>query len=126
MIGRSGKVNKLAIFSVIIFVLAVLVNVVVGVDPVKAEKPDKPPGQAKKDGDNGNNYPETIYLIDIDSSLRKHLEGRIGWNLRESHPQHKIFYPDDCHIGGKHPTFNNQIKISIDGKILGLDEVIPI
>jgi hypothetical protein len=35
----------------------------------------------------------------LDKYLRKHIEGCIGWNLRNKYPQFKTFYPDDNRIG---------------------------
>ena len=73
-------IKRLAILSAIIVVLAVLVSAfTVGV-PVKAGKPDSPPGQEKKGGGNGNGngYPETIYLADIDSGFTSPT-GKFRW-----------------------------------------------
>ena len=71
-------VKRLAILSAIIVVLAVLVSAFAGGVTVKADKPDRPPGQEKKGGGNGNGYPETIYLADIDSHLTSPT-GKFRW-----------------------------------------------
>jgi len=68
--------KKLALFSVIMSLITALFTVGVVGNPVNADKPDKPPGQEKKNGD--NDYPTTIYLQDIDSHLTSPT-GKFRW-----------------------------------------------
>jgi hypothetical protein len=76
---------------------------------------------------------EYIRVIDIyfasthlTTDMRKHIEGCIGWNLRNRHPDLKIFYPDDNHVGTKPERLRENIIITSDEKILGLDDEIMI
>jgi hypothetical protein len=69
-----------------------------------------------------------ISLIDIyfaptnlDKYLRKHIEGCIGWNLRNKYPQFKTFYPDDNHIGTFPEKLGKTLFINLPEPILGLD-----
>lgn len=69
-----------------------------------------------------------ISLIDIyfaptnlDRYLRRHIEGCIGWNLRNKYPQYKTFYPDDNHIGTFPEKLGKIIIIHLPEPILGLD-----
>jgi hypothetical protein len=43
----------------------------------------------------------TIFFAElpVESQLRKHVEGCIGWNLRNNHADCKQLYPDDNHVG---------------------------
>jgi hypothetical protein len=61
--------------------------------------------------------------INCNDSLRKHIEGCIGWNLRNKHPEHKLFYPDDCHVGHGEKS-NGYIRVNCKENILGIDESI--
>jgi hypothetical protein len=63
--------------------------------------------------------------LDIESNLRKHVEGCIGWHLRNIHPEHKVLYPDDNHIGTSKNKGNGILKISVPETIRGLDDSIP-
>ncbi|MBN2321819.1 MAG: hypothetical protein JXR49_22260 [Acidobacteria bacterium] len=74
-----------------------------------------------------------IMIIDIyfaptklSLDIRRHIEGRIGWNLRKKYPELKLFYPDDNHVGTKPEMLGHKIVISSDEKILGLDEEMEI
>jgi len=58
-----------------------------------------------------------------DDSLRKHIEGCIGWNLRSKHPEYKTLYPDDCHVGHGNKS-NKYLYINCNENILGLDKII--
>jgi hypothetical protein len=63
--------------------------------------------------------------IDCNDSLRKHIEGCIGWNLRKNYPEFTLFYPNDNHIGcGERQNMN--INIICEENILGLDAIIGI
>jgi hypothetical protein len=60
--------------------------------------------------------------IDIDSNLRKHIEGSIGWNLRNKYKDYKVLYPDDNHIGMMANKLNRNLIINSSEIILGLDK----
>ncbi|MCJ7693887.1 MAG: hypothetical protein MUO40_00525 [Anaerolineaceae bacterium] len=69
-----------------------------------------------------------VSLIDIyfaptsfETYLRKHVEGCIGWNLRNKYSQYKTFYPDDNHIGTMPTKLNEVLTITSQEPILGLD-----
>lgn len=62
--------------------------------------------------------------IDVDNGIRKHIEGSIGWNLRNKHQNYKVLYPDDNHIGMKIVKLNKKLLISSSEKIFGLDSEI--
>ena len=62
----------------------------------------------------------------LPSDIRKHVEGSIGRNLRDDHPDHTLFYPDDNHIGTKANKLGETITITSDEPILGLDSEIEI
>jgi hypothetical protein len=61
----------------------------------------------------------------LPDQLRKHVEGCVGWNLRNRHPEHKVLYPDDNHIGTRADKTNGMLRISSSEPIRGLDELIP-
>ena len=61
----------------------------------------------------------------LESRLRKHVEGCIGWNLRNKHPEYKVLYPDDNHIGTGKRKDNGILRITADANIRGLDASIP-
>lgn len=63
--------------------------------------------------------------LNADSNLRKHVEGCIGWNLRNNHREHKALYPDDNHVGTMKDKTNGNLYISVPETIKGLDGVIP-
>lgn len=63
---------------------------------------------------------------DIEPDVRKHIEGSIGYNLRNNHKDLKLFYPDDNHIGTKKEKLGRQLYITSDENIKGLDTVISI
>lgn len=60
------------------------------------------------------------------SDIRRHIEGSIGWNLRNNHPECKVFYPDDNRVGTKFEKLGETITITSDEPILGLDSEIII
>jgi hypothetical protein len=57
----------------------------------------------------------------IDNLMRKHIEGCIGWHIRINHPEAKVLYPDDCHIGTMKEKDNGELLISSTEPIRGLD-----
>lgn len=61
---------------------------------------------------------------EIETRLRRHIEGCIGWNLRNNHPEAKLLYPDDNRIGTKHENIHGEILIKSSEKIRGLDDII--
>lgn len=66
-----------------------------------------------------------IAEVSLETHLRKHVEGCIGWNLRKKHPQHKVLYPDDNHVGAKRDRDRGNLLITCTESIRGLDAVIP-
>lgn len=60
--------------------------------------------------------------LQVEDRLRKHIEGCIGWNLRVNHPEAKLLYPDDNHIGAMSGRERGNLLISSTGHIRGLDE----
>lgn len=62
-------------------------------------------------------FAETNVPVDI----RKHIEGSIGWNLRNNHPESKHLYPDDNHVGTKKEKIGINLYITADEEILGID-----
>ncbi len=63
-------------------------------------------------------------VTNVENHLRTHNEGCIGWNLRNKHPEYKVLYPDDNHIGTKAEKTIGTLLISSDDRIMGLDEKI--
>ncbi len=63
-------------------------------------------------------------VTNVENHLRNHIEGCIGWNLRNKHPEYKVLYPDDNHIGTKAEKTIGTLLISSDDRIMGLDEKI--
>lgn len=63
--------------------------------------------------------------VDTDRALRKHIEGCIGWNLRNKHPELKALYPDDNRVGVMEDKNHGLLRIRTTEKILGLDTEIP-
>jgi hypothetical protein len=70
-------------------------------------------------------YVEAISIffaeMNAESTLRKHIEGCIGWNLRSNHPECKQLYPDDNHVGTRKVKKNGQLLITAAEVIRGLD-----
>jgi hypothetical protein len=69
----------------------------------------------------------SIFFAELktDDQLRKHIEGCIGWNLRNNHPEMKILYPDDNHIGTMPDKNHGELLITASQSIRGLDSRIP-
>jgi hypothetical protein len=63
--------------------------------------------------------------LEIELNLRKHIEGCIGWNLRNNHPECKQLYPDDNHIGTMKEKRIGLLHIEAAESIRGLDAIIP-
>lgn len=59
-----------------------------------------------------------------DNRLRKHLEGCIGWHLRNNHPEHRGLYPDDNHVGMMKYKINGDLLITTSETIRGIDPII--
>jgi hypothetical protein len=62
----------------------------------------------------------------LETQLRKHVEGCIGWNLRKKNkidPDLKLtrFYPDDNHVGTKSKPIGKTLKIILEEPIAGID-----
>jgi hypothetical protein len=70
-------------------------------------------------------YVEAISIffaeLNVESRLRKHIEGCIGWNLRNNHPECKQLYPDDNHVGTMKVRESGRLLITAAGVIRGLD-----
>jgi hypothetical protein len=64
-----------------------------------------------------------IFFAKLDGKniLREHIEGSIGWNLRNNHKEYKKLYPDDNHIGISN-KLNCKLFIKCNYNILGLDK----
>jgi hypothetical protein len=76
---------------------------------------------------------EYINLIDIffaefygTNKSRRHIEGSIGWNLRNNHHNVKSLYPDDNQVGTSKEKLNCKLLISCSNNILGLDSEIDV
>lgn len=63
--------------------------------------------------------------IETSNELRKHIEGSIGWNLRNNHPKERVLYPNDNKVGTRKPV-GKILRISVDKTILGIDPEIAI
>lgn len=59
--------------------------------------------------------------LNTDVRLRKHIEGCIGWNLRNNHPDWKALYPDDNHVGVLGVKDRGELQITAAECIRGLD-----
>ena len=59
--------------------------------------------------------------VNVDKALRKHIEGCIGWNLRNKHPEEKMLYPDDNRVGVMNDRNHGVLRIHTTEIILGLD-----
>lgn len=71
---------------------------------------------------------EYIKLINIyfaptslKTRIRRHIEGCLGWNLRNKYPQLKLMYPDDCHIGTNNIKYGLPLIINLPEEIAGID-----
>ncbi len=55
----------------------------------------------------------------VDTKMRKHIEGFIGWNLRNNHHEWKALYPDDNHVGAEAAKDHGELKITAPVLIRG-------
>ncbi len=62
----------------------------------------------------------------FETDLRRHIEGCIGWNLRNNYPDLKIFYPDDNHGGTKANRLGEKLTLILDEPIAGIDNELTI
>jgi hypothetical protein len=65
----------------------------------------------------------------LESGIRKHIEGCIGWNLREKAKQEmelKKFYPDDNHVGTMSQKLNRKLIVRLPEPIAGIDPEIEV
>ena len=63
--------------------------------------------------------------LDVDTPSRRHIEGCLGWHLRKNHPEDKVLYPDDNHVGALSEKNRGELVIAAPEVIRGLDERIP-
>jgi hypothetical protein len=63
--------------------------------------------------------------LNTETQLRRHIEGCIGWNLRNNHSECKALYPDDNHVGTSPTKDRGELRISAPEPIRGLDARIP-
>ena len=63
--------------------------------------------------------------LKVENRLRRHIEGCIGWNLRNKHPEYKKLYPDDNQVGTMKEKNNGELHITSSEIIKGLDSRIP-
>lgn len=64
--------------------------------------------------------------LNVVGDLRKHIEGCIGWNLRNNHKDYDSLYPRDNHVGRKTIQSIGELLISCPADIKGLDQIIKI
>jgi hypothetical protein len=69
-----------------------------------------------------------IGLIDIyfaptklETHLRRHIEGCLGWNFRNKYPDLKVFYPNDNHVGTKAQRLGQKLIVNLPESIEGID-----
>lgn len=73
------------------------------------------------------NYIDIYFAETIqEANLRKHIEGSIGWHLRNRHPELNTFYPADNHVVMAKDPCGGVLRISSDEPILGLAEILEI
>jgi len=58
--------------------------------------------------------------LDVEARLRKHIEGSIGLHLRNTHPESKVLYPNDNHVGVT-GEIHGELLITATESIRGLD-----
>ena len=63
--------------------------------------------------------------LNTDTRLRKLIQGCIGWNLRRNHPECKVLYPDDNHVGTIPVEHRGELQIITPESIQGFDGRIP-
>lgn len=57
----------------------------------------------------------------FESSLRKHVEGCLGWNFRIKYPDFQTFYPNDNHVGSKDYRNGKKLIVNLPEEIAGID-----
>lgn len=60
--------------------------------------------------------------LNVDTQLRRHVEGCIGWNLRNERPADAALYPPDNHVGTMSEKNRGELVITAPEKIRGLAE----
>jgi len=75
-----------------------------------------------------NKVIDYIRLINIyfapttfEKHIRRHVEGCLGWNLRNKYSNLKTFYPDDNHVGTKADRLGKKLIVNLPEPILGID-----
>jgi hypothetical protein len=70
----------------------------------------------------------TVFLapLKVDTQTRRHVEGSIGWNLRNRYPHLRTLFPDDNHIGTSKRMLNARLSVTSSEPIQGLDPEIGI
>jgi hypothetical protein len=63
--------------------------------------------------------------LNTETQLRRHIEGCVGWNLRNNHPECKVLYPDDNHVGTLATKDRGELRVNAPEPIRGLDARIP-
>lgn len=56
------------------------------------------------------------------ADVRKHIEGCLGWNLRNKYPELKRFYADDNHVGTKAQRLGCKLIVNLPEVIAGIDK----
>jgi hypothetical protein len=62
--------------------------------------------------------------VPVESQARKHIEGCIGWNLRNKNQHCKQLYPDDNRVIALPDKTNGELHLTSSAEILGLDSCI--
>jgi hypothetical protein len=63
--------------------------------------------------------------LNVDFRLRRHIEGCIGWNLRNKHPEASVLYPPDNRVVARKEKNQGELIIQTPELIRGLDKRIP-
>lgn len=58
---------------------------------------------------------------DVDTQLRRHIEGTIGWNLRNNHKDLNKFFPDEDRIRVSKNKYDIKLEVNLPTKIAGID-----
>jgi hypothetical protein len=69
-----------------------------------------------------------VFVAPLDGprEMRRHVEGSIGWNLRNNHQDVCTLYPADNHIGTSTTKMSLVLELSADEPIAGLDPTLEI
>ncbi len=70
----------------------------------------------------------TVFFAPVegDKKLRRHIEGTIGWNLRNRHPELCTLYPADNQLGRSRTPFHARLHITSAEPVQGLDPELTI